>query len=295
MKPSSKYRAGVLALFSAAACWGSGHAVVTAGTAVFSPQWLVCLRLGLAALLLAILGFPKWKQVTAPVLRRGVLMGCLMYGIYFCFALGVRHTATSRASFIIGAYILFIPAAELIVRRRLPGVRDVAGTLLCFAGLALILFERDLTGLNGGDLLVGLGALSYAFHVVVSAGSVKQSDPLLLNMVQLGTSGLVALAAALCTGPFPAGLRAADFTGVVYLAVAATVVPYSLSLFGQKQVRTATGAVILSFESVFGCIGAILMLGERLSVKFVAGAAVVICSFFVTEGVLFKKKARFPS
>ena len=72
---------------------------------------------------------------------------------------------------------------------------------------------------------------------------------------------------------------------IAYLAVFCTVVPYLLSVFGQKYVKTSTSGVILSFESVFGCILSILSLGEHPGVRFVIGAMLMMCSFLIVEKI----------
>ena len=290
MKRDKKYISGVVALFVSAASWGSGHAFVTSNLGVFSLQWLLVLRLGLAGLLLAVLGFPKWKMAGRAEWKHGIVMGSVMYGIYFFFAQGVRFTATSRASFIVGAYIIFVPFVYILIRRKMPRGRDFAGTALCLAGLGVILLDSNFGGINRGDLLVGGAALLYAFHVVISAKYAKDEDTFLLNMIQLCTAGVIALVIALLTADFPSGLSLVDFSGPAYLAVVATVLPYMCSLYGQKYVRTTTSAVILSFESVFGCLSSILLLGEKITLRFVIGAVIVMLSFFIMEGIGGGKK-----
>lgn len=290
MKRDKKYFSGLAALFLAAASWGSGHAFVTSNLGVFSLQWLLVFRLGTAGLLLAILGFPKWKTATRADWKHGIVMGCIMYGIYFFFAQGVRFTATSRASFIVGAYIIFVPFVYILIRRKFPRLQDFAGTALCLIGLGVILLDSSFGGINQGDLLVGVAALFYSFHVVVSAKFAKGADTFLLNMIQLCTCGCISLAVALLTAELPRGLSLGDFSGPLYLAVVSTVLPYMCSLYGQKYVRTTTSAVILSFESVFGCLSSIILLGEKISLRFVVGAIIVMLSFFVTEGLGSKKK-----
>lgn len=100
------------------------------------------------------------------------------------------------------------------------------------------------------------------------------------------TAGIIGLAAAFLTTPFPTGVQFADFGGAIYLAVGSTIIPYLLSLVGQRYVRPPPSAVILSFESVFGCLASVLVLGDRLTPRFVLGAAVVLFSFFVAEGIV---------
>lgn len=102
-------------------------------------------------------------------------------------------------------------------------------------------------------------------------------------MLQIGTGGILGLVAAMILEPHPAAMSGMNIGSIAYLAVFCTVVPYLLSVFGQKYVKTSTSGVILSFESVFGCILSILILGECPGVRFVIGAMLMMCSFLIVE------------
>lgn len=281
MSRNKNHILAIIALFLSAASWGSGHAFVKSNLDAFSFQWLLALRLGMAALLMAIIAIPRWKNLTKPVVVSGFGMGFLMYGVYLFFALGVQYTTVSRAAFIVGAYIIFVPFIYIFVRKKLPKRVDIIATIVCLVGISIILLEGPTGGLNKGDALVVVNAFIYALHVVYSAKFAKGADVILLNMVQMGTCGIIAIIVALATSPMPTNVPLADFSGPMYLAIVATLLPYMLSLYGQKYVRTSTSAIILSFESVFGCLSSILLLGETISLRFVLGACVVMVSFFI--------------
>ena len=104
-------------------------------------------------------------------------------------------------------------------------------------------------------------------------------------LLQIGTGGILGLVAAMILEPHPAAMSGMNIGSIAYLAVFCTVVPYLLSVFGQKYVKTSTSGVILSFESVFGCLLSILVLEERPGMRFVIGAVLMMCSFLIVEKI----------
>ena len=289
MKRDKNYIFGIIALFLAALTWGSAFVFMKTGVEAFSPEWLLGMRFGLSGVLLNLVCIKKWKEVNKSILKHGLWMGVILYLEFYFFALGIQYTTASKSSFIVAAYIAFVPAAYWVIRRKRPETRDFVASLVCLSGAAIILLESGSGGLNKGDMLTLGCTVFYAVHVVYGGVYAREESPLLLNMIQIGTSGIIAMSAALISGPYPTDASAADLGGVVYLAVVSTIVPYLLSLYGQAHVRTATSAVILSFESVFGCLSSVIVLKEHVSLRFVLGAVVIMAAFLISEG-LFERK-----
>ena len=290
MKRDRNHILGIIALFLAALTWGSAFVFMKSGVEAFSPEWLLGLRFGMAGLLLNLICINKWKEVNRKILKHGIWMGIILYFEFYFFALGIQYTTASKSSFIVAAYIAFVPLAYWIIRRKRPENRDITASLVCLAGAAFILFDGTGGILNKGDLLTLFCTVFYAVHVVYGGVYAREESPLLLNMIQIGTSGIIALIAALISGPVPVRVSAGSLWGVVYLAVVSTIIPYLLSLYGQAHVRTATSAVILSFESVFGCLTSVIILKEHISLRFVLGAAIIMTALLISEGVLSRKK-----
>ena len=286
MKRDRNYIFGIAALFLAAFTWGSAYVVMKTDVDVFTAAWLVGLRFGMAGVLINLICIREWRHMTADILKHGVWMGVILYAEFYLFTAGLKYTTASRSSFIIAAYIIFIPAAYWMIKKKRPKPRDFAASLVCLAGISLILLEGGSEALGLGELLTAGSALFYAIHVVYGSLYAKKESSLLLNMVQLATGGLIALTVAALTSVFPSGIGISDLKGVAYLAVAATILPYLCSLYGQKYVRTTTSAVILSFESVFGCLGSVLVLREKVSMRFFLGACIIMLALFLSEGLL---------
>lgn len=279
------YRLSILSLFLAAFTWGSAFLVLRDTLDVFPPVWLLFFRFCLSAVILFFICIPRLGKMTAHTWKSGVRMGMILYFEFWFFTVGLQYTTSSKSAFILASYIVILPLVYWIIRKKRPQRDDILASVICMAGLSLILFG-SFEGVNRGDVLSLVSAVCYALHIVMTGIYAKESDPILLNLVQIGTGAAFGLVFAVFSGTVPDGLKVSDFWGIGYLAVFSTIVPYLLSVFGQKHVRTSTSGIILSFESVFGCLLSVVVLGERPGVRFLFGAVLMMLSFFAAEGVL---------
>lgn len=281
---------GSAALVGSAFLWATAYIYVKQLVENIPPCLLLALRFSLAAIILAVLFIPKWKQLNKGLVAAGIRMGIALFFEFFFFTVGIQYTEASKSSFIIASYIILLPIAYFIIRRKKPGKMDVFSSVLCMAGLCLLL-AHNLSGFNKGDLLSIFCAVAYAVHVVYSSQYAKQYDGGLLNLIQLATSAVLSIVASLILGDFQVAVIAqVPVRAVVYLAVICTILPYFLCLFGMKYVSTTTSGILLSFESVFATFLAVLLLREAVYWQLIVGGAIIIASFFISELCSGKEK-----
>ena len=247
----------IFALFLAAFTWGSAFCVLKDTLENVSPIWLLAFRFLLAGIIMTLVCIPRMKKMSIRTLKRGIIMGIVLYFEFLFFTVGLQYTTSSKSSFIIGSYVAILPLIYWVIRGKKPQRADILAALVCIVGLGFILLG-SFDGVNKGDLISLLSAVCYAIHIVVTGIFAREEDGFLSGM---------------------------NIGSIAYLAVFCTVVPYLLSVFGQKYVKTSTSGVILSFESVFGCILSILILGEHPGVRFVIGAMLMMCSFLIVEKI----------
>lgn len=272
----------ILALLLAAFTWGSAFCFLKQILDSVSPYYLLAFRFSLAAFLLILLFFPRRKKLGPKLLSHGILMGAVLYFEFLFFTIGLPFTTASKASLICAGYMVLMPVVYYCISRRIPTRYEILASFVCMAGLICILFS-DLSGLNIGDGLCCLSALFYAIHIVYTGIFAKEDDPVLLNTLQISTASVLAWIFAWFTGPLPSSIPPETLSGILYLAVMCTVVPYLLNVYGQKHVKTSTSAILLSFESVFGAGLSILILGEPFTAMFAAGTLLVSGSAFLSE------------
>ena len=70
---------------------------------------------------------------------------------------------------------------------------------------------------------------------------------------------------------------------ILYVGIVATLVGYGLQTASQKHATSGESAVILSTESFFGMITAILILGEPLLPTMVLGGILIFAGILVVD------------
>lgn len=274
---------GWIALLLATFLWATGYVVTKNMVAEVPPDFLLAVRYVIAAGLAGLLCIPRRKQMRKGLLAAGIRMGIALFVEFYCFTVGVKYTTASRSSFIIASYIIMLPVAYYFIRKKKPTRTDLLGAAICMAGLLLIFQESLGGGFNYGDLICLGCAAGYAVHVVYAAKYAREYDGMLLNFVQIFVMAVISTVLTLCTGSWRAGFPELSLQGVGYLAVVCTIVPYFLCLLGMTVVSTTTSGIILSLESVFATVLAVIFLGETLSWQLLAGGCVILFAFVLTE------------
>ena len=212
--------------------------------------------------------------------RAGALLGLALGAGYLTQTLGLRTAAATVSGFITGMFVVFTPlVAGLALRRRVPTSAWV-GVAVATGGLALL----SLHGLSvgAGEALTLLCALAYAVHIVGLERWSSSHDAAGLAVVQLATVAALCLAWAL-----PGGLAlppdAAAWGAVLLTAVAATALAFFVQTWAQARMSAVRAAVVMTMEPVFAGVFGVAVAGDRLTVRTVAGAALVLLAMFLVE------------
>ena len=283
-----KHKKAIIALFTSTILWGSAGVVMKVSLNNIGPFYLLAFRFLAAAIILLGIFLKRVPKISKRTWKIGGLIGILLYLEFLFYTLGLQYTTASKSSFIIGAYVILVPIAYLLVNQKSPAQSSIVAAFVCMIGVGFVVLD-DWDAINIGDLIVGLSAICYAFHVVLTARLVKGHDPIDVNIVQITSAALCAIIMAPCMETFPSQIQQETIISIVYLAIAATICPYLLSVYGQKYTKTTTAAVILSFECVVGCIAAVLVLNDKLTQKMILGAFIMVASFLITEVKIFNR------
>lgn len=278
---SRKTLVGSAALMASAFFWATAYVSVKQLVAAIPPCLLLAWRFSLAAIILLIVSLPKMKLMNRKLLKAGCAMGVALFVEFFTFTVGLKYTTASRSSFIIASYIILLPIAYFIIRRKRPEKRDIGVAALCMVGVCFIM-ANNMGTFQMGDILCGICAAAYAVHVVLSAQYSREFDTGLLNFLQIAVSALLATVCSVVLGETGAAGGDMPFAAVAYLAIICTILPYFLCLFGMKFVSTTTSGILLSFESVFATILAVILLHEQLSWQFIVGGCIIVFAFILS-------------
>ncbi|MGW4207683.1 EamA family transporter [Lentzea sp. NPDC004789] len=222
------------------------------------------LRLGIAALLLAAVTKPRFRQET-------VVLGLTMAGMN-----GTFYLALDRIPLGVAVTIEFLGplgVAAVLSRR----ARDFAWVGLALAGV-LVLGVREYTGARLdliGVVLALFAAVFWACYVLAGRRLATEG---------LGTGGLAGASLIAAALTLPYGLStagAALFEPRVLLlgavvALLASAIPYTLEIRALKTLQAGTFGVALALEPAAAALAGAVLLGQHLGLVSLCAIALVI-------------------
>lgn len=259
IRPNGSQGRARLLLLLTAAVWGMAFTAQRAGMEHMGPLLFNGVRFLLGALVLV----PFFSsRVTKAMILPSIAAGAVLFAGASLQQWGMVHTTASRAGFITGLYIVFVPVLGAISGEREPLAAWV-GFALAFVGLFLLSFKGGFDSVNPGDVLVLLGAFAWAFHVRLIGRLASRFDPGGLALCQFTVCGLLStLIAALLGEPFGGFLSAA--IPLAYSGILSVGLAFTLQVFAQKRVRPSEAGALMALEAVFAALGGWLILRESL-------------------------------
>lgn len=242
------------------------------------PLGMVCLRVGLAAVVLVAWQRPRWRGYSAPAYHRLVLFGLTLATMNSCFYLAIDRIPIGVAVAIEFSGPLLV--ALFYSRRWLDGLW--VGLAALGIGLLSPFHTTSLDGVGVGFAL--LAGVAWGLYVILSTQvgrEFKGSEGLALAMAVGGLAllplGLASAGQALMH-PRILGLG----LGVALLASA---LPYSLEMAALRRLPVTVFGVLLSLEPAIAALIGFLGLGETLTpvmilailLIMVAAAGIALC------------------
>ena len=304
MAPNKTSRAsvGIASATMAAICWGSALVMSKGALDNFYPVTLLIVQLMASVTCLWCgVAFRNAPVPTVDVLFRlsllGLLEPCLTYVLVL---IGLTFTGASEASLLQSLESIMIVLLAMLLLKEIPSINFIVLSAMMLVGL---FFALDIHGGNIkeswlGASLISLGMLSAAFYVVLSSRIKKEQDVFYIVACQQ-TLALVASILMLplewtiypdskAFAALPSSLEIwglALISGVVQYALA-----FSFYIYSLKHIRAGLAGMFLNLVPIIGVVGAVVFLGEKLSILQVGGAALTIIAL-----VLIAKNAASES
>ncbi|MBX5456824.1 MAG: DMT family transporter [Thermogemmatispora sp.] len=251
---------------------------------------------GIGALTLALLFRRHLRRLTGAELRRGMILGVLLFSGYALQTLGLQYTITSKAGFITGLYIPLVPFFAVLLLRQRPSLEAGLGFVFSLLGLTLLSVNKNFNLSFGlGEALILGCAVAFALHIVCISKFVAGADALNLAIVQLATTSLLSFATALSTHQellLPGNgtiWGAVLFMGVVDIGFCLGAMNWA-----QQYISSTHAALIYACEPVWAGIFGTLA-GQTLSGLAWVGGACICLGMIMSEvrlGTLLKGRRR---
>lgn len=284
-------------LLAAPIIWGSSFVVMKHSLDSFTPMYLLAFRFTAATLVLAVVFWKMWKQMSKDYLLAGLVTGTCLFLAYAFQTYGLDGTTPGKNAFLTAVYCVIVPFLNWLILRQKPDKFNVLAALICIAGIGMVSLSGGGGGggLGAGDLLTLVGGFFFAAHIVAVNHFAEGRDIFLVTTLQFGFFALWSWIGALMFGePLPTGLTPGVIGGLAYLVIFCSCAALLFQNIGQKYTAPATAAVLLSLEAPFGVLVSILVGEEQLNPVMMAGFvlifAAVICS--ETKFAFLRKKLK---
>ena len=284
---SRRLRADLLLLL-AALLWGSAFVPQRLAAAHLGPFLFNGLRFLLgAAILLPWVQPRQWPSKS--FFRWASVTGILLVGAAACQQAGLKYTTASKAGFLTGLYVVLVPVVLFAVWRQKMAWRSWAGALVATVGVFFLSmddqFRFGLGEAGFGDAMELVGALLWAFHVVIVGRAVTQVEVLLFSVGQYLVAGALSLILGLALESTTLPGLADCWLDIVYIAIFSVAAGYTLQAVGQKHAPAADAAIILSMEAVFAALFGYLLLGaaETLTARQLVGCAMILAAVVIVQ------------
>ena len=282
------------ALLTAALIWGSSFVMMKHAVGVFPTNMLLAIRFSLACVLLCVVFRHRLRFIDADYIKSTALTGLCLYLAYSFQTYGIRLTTPGKNAFLTAVYVVLVPFIHWIAIKRRPTPVNVIAALICLGGIGLISLEPIKPAMSAsaspvgltigaGDALTLVGGFFYAAHIVCLAVFSQSKDPVLLTLLQFACCALLFGLSSVLFEKAPASADTASLLTTLYLAVFCTAVAMLCQNYGQKHTSPASASLILSLESVFGVAFSVWVYGEALSLRIIAGFALVFASILISE------------
>ena len=306
--PGLHNRKGIFLALAANILWGTTFVVSQVALSYVNPYDLVFLRslVGTIIILAIFIFTPQLRHMAfLELMRLRIWILSILYAVGFLLQyLGQDYSDASNATMLANLAPVFIPImAALFLRDR---ITRLGILVMVMGGSGLGLMSLGSLHLNpdeilGDALLIGT-SLSYSLFIVLSKryrASGLESSFLVIILVTLMLLPQAIFLGHLGPGSFDIPIRA--LIDIIWLGATGTVIALALYLRALRSINATASGIFLLLQLVFGLVLAFLMLGERLSLLQMLGAALILSAIVAisfdgsgrSEGEL-QDKSTFP-
>ncbi|MEA1974343.1 MAG: DMT family transporter [Bacillota bacterium] len=271
-----------ISLFFVAVVWGGGFVIIKDTLTTVTPMLLISLRFIFAAIIMYIILNKKIGKITKDELKKGSIVGFLLYLAFASQTYGLQYTTASKQGFLTAAYAVIVPFLYWILYRKRPKYRAFIGSALTIVGIGLISLHGSLV-MNKGDLLTLLCALFFAMHIISIEYFAKDMNVYKLAFIQISVAAIFSIVSTIATEPIILTLSVKAWVSILFSAVFSTFLCFTVQTIAQKYTTSSHASIIMSLESVFAAIFGVLLLHEVMTPLMIFGCILIFLAILIIE------------
>lgn len=224
------------------------------------------------------------------------IIGGLITGVIVSIAsvfqqMGIsKGTSSGKAAFITALYVVLVPIYALFLRKSAK-LNVWIAIFIAVIGFYFLCIKEDFS-IVASDIWIIISAAIYPIQILAIDHYAPKCDCIRMSCLQFFFAFLVSAAGVLMLEPAVNwGDIATHILPFLYIGICSSGIAYTLQIIGQRNVHHAVASLILSLESVFGLLGAVIILGAQLELREYIGAGMIFLAVILSQ-IEFKKKNR---
>lgn len=282
-----------IAFVSVVAVWGISFIFTKNALEVIGPFAYNTIRMVLGSLTLALMAGRAWPEVSRAYIWPAVATGLILFVSYATQAYGQQFTTASKAGFLTGTNVVYVPVLSALLLRRAPGRTAVAGVILAFAGLCLLSLEPGSLALARGDFWVAVSGVGWALYIIILAHYSPRLNVMVYASLHVLVAAVLSGAGWLWFEPLAVPVTSsALWTGVLVSGFFIIGLGTSVQTWVTRLASPTRVGLIAALEPVFAALGG-WWIGEALTGRVIAGGSLILLGMLVAEaGHLLRPRKR---
>ena len=294
---------GNLLLTLTALIWGMAFVFQRKGMESIEPITFTSARMALAAVAVGIAAFIYTKKPVAKTVpaetekisaeterknrRKNTVLGGICCGTFLACAsifqqMGIVYTTAGKAGFITAMYMIIVPVIGFVLFKKRNTWIVWLAVLIGVAGMYLLCITEGFT-LTRGDTLVCICAVLFSGHILCCDYFVQRGEAIWISAIQFVTcSALSAVTACILENPTWEKVFSAAIP-ILYCGILSGGVGYTLQIIAQKFTDPTIASLLMSLESVFAVLAGAILLGERMTLREMAGCVVMFVAIVLVQ------------
>ncbi len=253
----------------------------------------------------------KDKQNNIKSKKIDLIIAPILCGIALCLSsifqqIGLETVSAGKTGFLTSLYIILVPLFSLFLHKKC-GINVYISIVVALGGLFLLSFDfKSGFSFSSGDLFVLIGALFFAIEILLVDYYSNKVNVFYLSFGQLVFQGIVSFLIRLILGfdvnAFINMINVESVISILFIGVISSGIAYTLQMVGQKEVDPTVSSLILSLESVFSAVSAVIIyqfykfsnVNQNMSIEEIFGSIImfiaVIFSQLPSEWFKIKRK-----
>lgn len=237
------------------------------------------------------------KDKMRHTLIAGTIAGTVLFIASFLQQSGITMTTSAgKSGFITGLYMILVPIIGVFLKRKTT-INTWLGAIYAVGGLYLLSFPNGISSVGYGDLVLLIGAVFWALHIIVIDLFCDKIYTIRFSMIQFVVCALLNIICIIIFEDFELSMIVSAKYPILYAGLMSTGVAYTLQVIGQKNAEPTIASIVLSTESVFAAVGEAVFFGfimtgyeyTKMTLQGYIGCAVMFIGIVIAQ-LNFKKQ-----